>query len=312
MKKILLFGCGWMGLEYYKAIKRLNKEIVVFGRGGESASRFKRLTNKEVLFETPKTISKIYELNSKIIVSVGIKELYPLVKELIKNGFKDILVEKPLSTEIKDILELSNLAKEKNSLLRIAFNRRFYPSVISLKKIFLKEKLLSFRFSFTEWFDSITENSHKPEIIKNWGICNSIHILDTVFSLTGLPKNLNCSINYPLAKHPSGVIFTGSGETENNIPFSYHSNWASQGRWEMEFFTDKGSYQLCPIEELSFIPKNSLKSKNIKLLKEPNDVKVGLYNMLNAYLNNSKVDFCFIEDYQKAYMKYIKILGYDS
>ncbi len=312
MKKVLLFGCGWMGLEYYKVIKRLNKEIIVFGRGSKSASKFKSLTNQEVRFETPKTISKIYDRNSKIIVSVGINDLYPLVKELIKNGFRDILVEKPLATELKEILELSNLAKENNALLSLAFNRRFYPSIITLKKIFLNEKLLSFRFSFTEWFDSITESIHKPEIIKKWGICNSIHILDTVFSIGGLPKKLNCSNNFPIAKHPSGLIFTGSGETKNDIPFSYHSNWASQGRWEMEFFTAKGSYQLCPIEELSFIPKNSLKPQNIELIQEPNDLKVGLYNMLDAYLNNSKVNFCFIKDYEEAFITYKKILGYES
>ena len=184
-----------MGLEYYKTIKMLNKEIVVFGRGKQSASKFKNLTNLDVQFETPKTISKKYNLNSKIIVSVGIKDLYPLVKELITYGFKDILVEKPLSTELKEILELSNLAYENNSLIRIAFNRRFYPSITTLKKI-LKEKLLSFRFSFTEWFDSINESSHNNEIIKKWGICNSIHILDTVFSLAGIPKNFSVIINF--------------------------------------------------------------------------------------------------------------------
>ena len=45
----------------------------------------------------------------------------------------------------------------------------------------------------------------------------------------------------------------------------------------MEFFTHEGSYQLCPIEKLSFIPRNSLKKQNIELVNEPNDTKVGLY-----------------------------------
>ena len=310
MKKILLFGCGWMGLEYFKVIKKLNKEVVVFGRGEKSASKFKNLTNHEVQFEKPKTISKIYDSNSKIIVSVGIKDLYLLVKELIKNGFKDILVEKPLSLELKEILELSNLANENNCLLRIAFNRRFYPSTIALKEFLLKEELLSFRFSFTEWFDTITESSHDQELIKKWGICNSIHILDTVFSLAGLPKKLNYQHNLLLDKHPSGLIFTGSGKTINEVPFSYHSNWASQGRWEMEFFTHAGSYQLCPIEKLSFIPKNSLEKQNIELINEPNEMKVGIYNMVNAFINNSKVNFCFINDFKKEFLIYEKILGY--
>jgi hypothetical protein len=44
--------------------------------------------------------------------------------------------------------------------------------------------------------------------------------------------------------------FVGSGRTEKNVLFSYHSNWDSPGRWGLEVMTAKHKLIFRPMEKL--------------------------------------------------------------
>ena len=50
----------------------------------------------------------------------------------------------------------------------------------------------------------------------------------------------------------------GCGKTTQDIPFTYHSDWNSAGRWSIEVFTNEGKYVLCPLEKLQFQEKGSI------------------------------------------------------
>ena len=49
------------------------------------------------------------------------------------------------------------------------------------------------------------------------------------------------------------------------IPFSYHANWESAGRWNIEIMTKKGKYRLSPLEELHFCKLGEISWKKIPL-----------------------------------------------
>ncbi|MGX7197711.1 Gfo/Idh/MocA family protein [Enterococcus olivae] len=66
---------------------------------------------------------------------------YGLVKECLLNDLH-VFVDKPLSENYQEVLELQALAKQKNKLLMLGFNRRFAPLVSQLKELPEKRMIL--------------------------------------------------------------------------------------------------------------------------------------------------------------------------
>lgn len=63
-----------------------------------------------------------------------------ILRYLITNG-KHVLVEKPLVLEQKEFLELRTLAEEKKVVCYTAYNHRFEPNIIELRKVFSQQTL---------------------------------------------------------------------------------------------------------------------------------------------------------------------------
>ncbi|SEL29265.1 virulence factor [Carnobacterium iners] len=57
-----------------------------------------------------------------------------IVKQLIENGIH-VYVDKPISEDLEEVEELIQLAKQKQVLLTVGFNRRFAPMIQKLKDI---------------------------------------------------------------------------------------------------------------------------------------------------------------------------------
>ena len=65
---------------------------------------------------------------------------------------KNILVEKPAGLNKQKIMEVSELAKEKDAQVYVAYNRRYYASVLKAQEIIAEDGgVTSFNFEFTEW-----------------------------------------------------------------------------------------------------------------------------------------------------------------
>jgi len=61
--------------------------------------------------------------------------LAPAAIQLIKSGFKNILLEKPAGLNEQEIKELAQTASHYNATVLVAYNRRFYASVLKAKEI---------------------------------------------------------------------------------------------------------------------------------------------------------------------------------
>ncbi len=79
-----------------------------------------------------------------------------------------------------------------------------------------------------------------------------------------------------------------------DIPFSFHSNWDSAGRWKIELYTCRRKIILCPLEELSIVMKNSINEEITKY--DIGSLKHGLNNMLTSFLFNDKNNICSLGD----------------
>lgn len=287
---ILLVGPGAMGLDYFKVLKSLQVgKVSVVGRGDTSSSVFAKTTGvaPEVGLSAFLSKNPADQINAAI-VAVNVEELAGCVKTLIEHGIKSILLEKPGGTDLNEIGEVAAFAEKYGATINIAYNRRFYSSVRTLRKLCEKEGgIQSLHFDFTEWEHVILPKISDKKVLDNWIYANSSHMIDLAFHLAGDPKSWNSYASHSLDWHPKAAVFAGAGITQKNVLFSYSSNWIAPGRWGMEICTKESKYFLRPVEKLH-VQKHRSVAVNLVDVDDTIDIefKPGLYLQVQAVLEN--------------------------
>ncbi len=311
---VVLIGTGMMAQQYGVALNQMKiKNVQVISNTRKEGKNFcKKFGFKKYLFgDFNENIKKLHPADL-VIVALPINLLLDATKKLLKNDFSNILIEKPGSLHISKLTDLSELVKNQN--IRIGYNRLIYPSFLKLKDILNTEDISSCTFDFTEWTHKIIFDKYVPEVYQRWGISNSLHVISMAFELIGMPKKLKSFQNGSLDWHNAGSAFVGSGISGSKIPFTYHANWKSSGRWGIEIMTNKGKYRLSPLEELHFCEIGSIKWKKIKLFYPFPSVKVGVSEEIASMLSNESNIQTYMPSIKQAisYNKVAsKIFGYN-
>ena len=311
--KIILVGCGPMAQDYFKVLNSLKIDLVVIGRGKVSAKEFENKTSHKVdSLNLDFYLENTKNLPNHAIVSVGVESLSLICEKLIKQGVTNILLEKPGALDYNQIINLNNCAIKHNSKVSIAYNRRFYHSIDLLKKqLTIDGGITSCYFDFTEWGHQIEPLKINNLIKENWLIANSTHIIDLVFHIIGSPKTISSNTIGSLKWHQRGAIFTGNGLSKNNVPFTYHANWAGPGRWSVEFITKFHKFLLCPIEKLKIVKIGSVKVEEVPELNSLDlEYKPGLYNQVNSFITNKTDRLCSLKEQVDNWEFYKKIANY--
>ncbi|HEY0031079.1 MAG TPA: Gfo/Idh/MocA family oxidoreductase [Bacteroidia bacterium] len=297
-KKVLLVGAGQMAVDYYKVLKALGTDVTVIGRSESSAAAFQEKAGLKIITGGLEN----FLLTNKIafeaaIVAVGMEELAPTTLSLLKNGFRNILVEKPGGLNTSEINEVALVANQVQAKVYVAYNRRFFASVLKAKEIIAKDGgITSFNFEFTEWSHTIEPLVKKPGVKENWLLANSSHVIDLAFFVGGKPSAINCYTAGKLSWHDKAV-FSGAGKTENEVLFSYQANWAAPGRWGVEFLTANSRLILRPLEDLHIQLKGSVAINKIELdQSDEKQFKPGLYLQTSCFLSGDTVDFKTIQE----------------
>lgn len=297
-KKVLLIGAGQMAVDYCLVLKALNCHLVVVGRGQKSAELFENKTGVKVVTGGLESFLKTNTAKfDAAIVAVGMEELAPTTIQLINNHFDYILVEKPAGLTNEQIDELAGITKQHHANVLVAYNRRFYASVVKAKEIIKEDGgVLSFNFEFTEWAHTIEPLQKKPGIKENWLLANSTHVIDLAFYLGGKPKTMSGYVGGSLSWH-NKAIFSGAGKTHNDTIFSYQANWTSPGRWGVEILTAKSRLIFRPLEELQVQLNGSVAIHKIEI----NDAvdkkfKPGLYLQVEKFLKQDLSEFKTIQE----------------
>ena len=308
---ILLVGASQMAQDYVNVLKEIKSDFTVVGRGLNSARNFEKLTGVKVITGG---LSQFLSVNSTIfdhaIVAVGVEELAKTTIELLEAGIKKILVEKPAGLNIDDINAINIKANKKNADVVVAYNRRYYSSVIKAKEIIENDGgINSFNFEFTEWSHIIKDASIKQRVKQNWLLANSSHVLDLAFYLGGNPIKL-CSYSHGKLDWHTKAVFAGAGITDKEALFTYHANWDAPGRWAVEFLTKKHRLILKPLEELFIQQIGSVSIEKVALDdKLDHTFKPGLYKQIIAFLpNNASGTLLSIQEHVKKAEIYQKIL----
>jgi predicted dehydrogenase len=285
---IALIGTGLMANQYALAINEMNiKNVQIISKSKHKGEKFcKQFGFKHLLYGGYKNNIKNLDNPDLVIVSLPIPLLLDATQELLKNNFTNILIEKPGSLYHNELLKLSK--KITNQNIRIGYNRLLYPSFLKLKSILSDEEITSCTFNFTEWVHKIIFDKYASDVYQRWGTSNSLHLISMAFELIGMPKTITSYQYGKLDWHKSGSIFVGSGVSKLQIPFSYHADWKSAGRWNIEIMTKKGKYRLSPLEELYFCRLGETIWRKITLTTPFPKSKAGISEEIATMLSNDK------------------------
>lgn len=308
-KKVLLIGASQMAIDYYNVLKDLGCETTIVGRGIESAVNFENKTGSKVIAGgVEKFLSENKSVFDTAIVSVGMEQLASTTNRLIKNGILNILLEKPAGLNSSEIKELALVAEQYKANVSVAYNRRFYASVLKAKEIIAQDGgVTSFNFEFTEWSHIIEPLQKHKEVKQNWLLGNSTHVIDLAFYLGGFPTEIACFAEGKLSWHEK-AIFSGAGKSNKNALFSYQANWNAPGRWVVEILTKNSRLIFKPLEELHIQLKGSVQINKIEIDNKLDTLfKPGLYLQTKEFLNGNFSEFKTISEQAKAVDIYEKI-----
>ena len=296
MKNVWLIGTGLIGVEYSKVLDALHINHTIIGRGEASASKFEELRpDKKVIRGGLELFLKTQpSLPDCAIVAVGFHELFEVSKSLLEYGVKRLFVEKPGADTYEKLHQLDTITKENKAELFLAYNRRFYSSLLKAEEIIQQDGgVTSFSFEFTEWlhlFDITSKEGLLKEIF--WG--NSGHVLDTAFFLGGKPKEISCyTRTFDDDDFPK--IFAGAGISDKGALFSYQANWDAPGRWVVEILTKKHRLYFKPMETLQIQELRSVKVLPVEIDDHlDKDFKPGFYLETKAFLEGDDTRLCSI------------------
>lgn len=311
-ERILIIGAGVMARAHYQAASCLDGVDVEFECLRESSAQNLR----EQFNATVRTSScKHQDLScfDLVIVAVGICDLGSVCIDVAQRGASLILCEKPVFLSSREVAVLSGKLDSLRSKLYVAYNRRFFGSVLMLRRLIASDGgLLSMHFDFSErQSDTI---GHSEEERFRWGIANSSHVLDLALYLAGseVEKASRFASAIELDWHGGDAIIAGSGVTESGVVFSFHSNWVGAGRWSLELVTAEAKYILSPIEELRVQRKGSFEIKVLDdQFVDKLGTKPGLLGQLKAVRDLEENKLCGLESYQNRVEFFEWVLGYE-
>jgi predicted dehydrogenase len=314
MTKLWLLGAGPMAIDYAKVLTAQKIDFIAVGRSENGVQAFQDATGHQAL---PGGLDRFLESKPEIpqqaIIAVSIENLSETCKKVIDYGVTNILLEKPGVGYADEIESLAAHANKRNAKVMLAYNRRFYASVLHAEKLIQQDgDITSFHFEFTEWSHQIRNlKKHKAEL-ENWFLGNSTHVIDTAFFLCGAPKEISCYHTGGTDWHPKSIIFTGAGISETGALFSYEANWEAPGRWNIDVMTTKHRYIFKPMEKLQVQAIGSVAVNFVEDIDYSLDeqFKPGLYLQTKAFLEGDYSRFCTIAQQQHMMTTYRRMSGY--
>ena len=296
-KQIFLIGTGQMAMDYAKVLQAQKHEFKVIGRSETSAIKFEQHTGiKPVTGGIENHLqTNPFPENAYVIIATGTQELMQTMLTVLKAGAYRVLVEKPAAISIDELLANEENLKPYFEKVFVAYNRRFYASVIEAQRLIEEDGgLQSMHFEFTEWAHKIEPLEKAPGVKENWFFANSTHVVDLAFYLAGNPVDWKAYSKPGKLTWHKKTNFAGAGITEKGVLFSYISNWESAGRWAVELLTESRRIYLKPLEGIAIQKKGSVVVEQYEFDDSLDKAfKPGLYRQVEGFIlennNNSNI-----------------------
>lgn len=288
---VTVVGYGNMGKQYIKALQALEvARVRVISRSEASLVELHGVANISThaggfaSFDTSPTNGEVG------IIATPTADLVAAADHLVALGYRHLLIEKPISLFSAEIAQLAERLQQQGVQAYCAFNRVTYPGVYeALARASAEGGITSCTYTFTEFTNRLGPAKFSDAELARWGIANSMHVMSLAHTLIGWPQTWQTfragagQIDW----HPTGAIFTGAGITTQGIPFSYHADWRSTGRWSVEIHTHRSSYRFCPLEQLFRRTAFDKDWEEVPLTLFASAVKVGFVEQVAALVKGA-------------------------
>lgn len=277
LMKFLIVGCGSIGKRHISNLKQIspNSEINVYDSQSwllnKVCKKFKVKLSLEKNLDTIK-----YDC---VFICTPPSSHIQLAKRAIKAG-SNIFIEKPVSSNSKQIIPLLSLVKKKNILAFVGYNFRFHKSINTIKK-FIDSKKFGNPIHVSSYFGSflpdwrIDQNYSKNYTARNdlgGGIIHdSSHELDYLRYFFGNPKFIQSNYKKTkFLKSDTEAISDIILEFDNELLGTIHLDYLRrQYKRTLEILFEYGIIEWSLIE--SEIKIFNAKSKRWKKIRIPND-----------------------------------------
>ena len=310
---IWLLGTGAMSVEYSKVLKHQRLNFHAIGRSKASTEAFRVATGADA---TPGGLAAFLEQQPQVaqaaIVAVNVEQLFPTTLQLIQAGVPSILVEKPAALALAELEQLQAAAKNAGCNVYIAYNRRFFASVLKAQDIIQADGgVTSFQFEVTEWSHIIQNLDNPDEVMQAWFIANTSHVVDLAWHLGGAPEELACFTHGTLDWHRAASQFSGAGKSQSGATFAYQGNWCAPGRWALEFCTAAHRLIFKPMEQLQIQEIGSVAVNPLSIDDAlDQEFKPGLHAQVASFLGADKSRLCSLEEQVQHFHLYQRMAGY--
>lgn len=285
---VLLVGTGNMAREYVKVLKAQNVTFEVVGRSAGSVRRFCEETGVTARAGgIGQWLAERREDDHPQTAIVAVQGVLAadVVSQMLPCGFDRILVEKPCGMTEEEVDLISELATRTGTKVFVAYNRRFYASVLAAEKIIAEDGgVTSFCFEITErGFDPCRQD------VQSTFIGNDGHVMDLAFFLGGEPEKLFAITQNNCVDFQGGdtVAFAGCGITKTGASFSYRGDWFAPGRWGVEIMTRGHRLIFRPLETLQIQNMGSFAITSVDIDDElDRTYKPGFFLETSEFLNH--------------------------
>jgi predicted dehydrogenase len=287
--KVLLVGAGAMAQAYGRVLNALGVAWQCVGRGAASAGAFEQSCGVRPIEGGLANFIAQRPLPAKThaIVALPPTELTKAACALVSAGAHRILVEKPGGVDVAEIEGAASVVGRTDTEVYVAYNRRFYAAVAAARAMIAEDGgATSFHFEFTERDSAARLARYTREVLQNWILANSSHVLDLAFHLGGQPQAAWGMTAGELSWHPTGAVFAGHGRTEAGALFSWLADWSSAGRWGVDVRTRCRRLLLQPLEELRMQQKDGFDVPQVPIDDRlDREFKPGIYRQVEAFLS---------------------------
>lgn len=275
-------------MEYTRVLTALGYDPHVVCRSATTADRFRDQTGRPVWHGGIEAyLAANGKLPTEAIVAVDVDQLAEVTQQVIKNGVKRVLLEKPGGLNLAQLEDTLHLARQQGVQVFIAYNRRFHASTQRAVQMIAEDGgVSSILFDFTERSKFVENSKFPPAVKAAWLLANSSHVIDLAFYLAGAPVEIQAQVHGSLPWHPSGARFSGIGVTTQGATFAYHADWECPGRWLVDIRTRSRRLLLCPLESLQVQYPDKFEWHEEPLADElDRNYKPGLYRLVRAFLS---------------------------
>ena len=280
-------GYGKMGTQYVNALRALGVgRICVSSRSEGPLAALQGQAGIETVAGGVERLERRPLPDELAIVATPTLSLVSVTERLVALGYRRLLIEKPVSLWSPQIERLADAVERDGVEAMCAYNRVAYPSLVEARQRAQEEGgITSCTYTFTEFIQRLNLSRYPEEELARWGIANSLHVVSMAHALIGMPSTWHGHRSGSLSWHPAGAVFVGSGLSEHGIPFAYHADWGSTGRWSVELHTSASSYRLCPLEQLFRRTTPTAEWEPVPVSAFAPEVKVGFVEQVAAMLH---------------------------